>query len=264
MIDLSRLAFVNPSLAKLGLSTLFTLSATLFSTQIFAEIKTFDPQFPQFSENAIERKKSNRFYSLGDATFSHGIKIPAYGVTVQNPMDDGLLKDSEPCTKKTCNFNFTLKAQDATQLKLIELPSIGYVLIPRHWTDISAGTGANGTGSALIMSPNQKEAITLYNSSVCAGCGYPNASLYFPQLLKQSVEYEYGGVQDRNKKLTLVYPLKTTAFFSYQIPNISGKTHGVAKYIDDGDFNFVNIHLTLEQQNRHLATPILNFYNATH
>ena len=62
MIDLSRLAFVNPSLAKLGLSTLFTLSATLFSTQIFAEIKTFDPQFPQFSENAIERKKSNRFY----------------------------------------------------------------------------------------------------------------------------------------------------------------------------------------------------------
>ena len=114
------------------------------------------------------------------------------------------------------------------------------------------------------MSPNQKEAITLYNSSVCAGCGYPNASLYFPQLLKQSLEYEYGGVQDRNKKLTLVYPLKTTAFFSYQIPNISGKTHGVAKYIDDGDFNFVNIHLTLEQQNRHLATPILNFYNATH
>ena len=95
MIDLSRLAFVNPSLAKLGLSTLFTLSATLFSTQIFAEIKTFDPQFPQFSENAIERKKSNRFYSLGDATFSNGIKIPAYGVTVQNPMDDGLLKDSE-------------------------------------------------------------------------------------------------------------------------------------------------------------------------
>ena len=249
---------------KLGLSTILALLTTLLSTHIFADIETFKPQFPQFSENAVQRKKSNSFYALGEAIFSNGIKIPAYGVTVQNPMEDGLLKDSEPCTKKTCNFNFTLKVQDAAQLKLIELPSIGYVLIPRHWTDISAGVGANGTGSALIMSPNQKEAITLYDSSVCAGCGYPNASLYFPQLLKQSVEYEYGGMQDRNKKLTLVYPSKTTAFFSYQIPNISGKTHGVAKYIDDGDFNFVNIHLTLEQKNQHLATPILNFYNATH
>ena len=241
-----------------------SLHSLLFSPVTHANIKIFQPTFPQFSENAVERKKFNQFYSLGEATFSNGIKIPAYGVTVQNPMDDGLLKDSEPCTKKRCLFNFTLKAQDAAQLKLIELPSIGYVLIPRHWTDISAGAGANGTGSALIMSPNQKEAITLYDSSVCAGCGYPNASLYFPHLLKQSVEYEYGGVQDVHKKLTLVYPSKTTAFFSYQIPNIANKTHGVAKYIEDGDFNFVNMHVTLDKMHQHLSTPMLNFYNATH
>lgn len=226
-------------------------------------IESFHPSFPKFSQDETQRKQSNQFYPLGQAQFPNQVTVPVYGVTVENPIDDGLLTAFKPCTKNTCVFTSKLNKKDAEQLKLLAIPSIGYILVPKNWTDISASAGANGTGSALIMSSKQNEAITVYNSSFCVGCGLPHASLYFPKLLKQSLASEFGGMKDPNKKLTLVYPSPTTAFFSYQIPHLNNKTHGIAQYMDDGDFNFVNIHVTLTKDHQHLATPILNFYHAT-
>lgn len=190
--------------------------------------------------------------------------MPFYGVTVLHPVDDGLLKDFKSCSAKSCHFNFKLKAEHASQLKLVALPKLGVILVPKDWQDVQASAGANGTGSALLMGPNPKQAIELYDSSVCVGCGMPYATLYFPNLLKQSLEYEYGGYQDRHKLINIVHPSKQVAFFSYQVPNLSYKTHGVAKYIDDGDFNFREIKVTLDKSQQHLVGPILNFYHFTH
>ncbi|WP_227591424.1 DUF4850 domain-containing protein [Acinetobacter shaoyimingii] len=236
----------------------------LLNTLTFAKVETFNPKFSKFSDNAIQRKKWNQFYSIGYATFNNNVQVPIYGVTVENPYDDGILKESKPCTKNTCTFNFKLDPQQASQIKVIVLPNIGAVMIPRAWTDISASAGANGSGSALIMSADQKEQINLYNSAFCVGCGMPYASLYFPHLLKQSVENEFGGYVDKNKKLNVVYPSKNVAFFSYQIPNLNNKTHGIAKYDDEDTFNFQEISTTLDQSNQNLARPILNFYHAMH
>lgn len=187
-----------------------------------------------------------------------------YGVSVENPYDEGILKESKPCKKNDCSFNFKLDSKQASQLKVIIIPNIGAVLLPRTWTDIYASAGANGSGSALIMSPNQKEQIKLYNSAFCAICGLPNASLYFPHLLQESIENEFGGYVDKNKKLNLVHSSKNVAFFSYQIPNFNNKTHGIAKYDDQDTFNFQEMSITLDKSNGDLARPILNFYNATH
>lgn len=230
----------------------------------YAKVESFEPAFVTFSQNAIQRKKWNRLYPLGQAKFDNQVQVPIYGVTVQHPNLDGELKESKPCSKDGCSFNFKLEPQDATQLKILVIPGTGAVLVPRDWTDIEASKGGNGSGFALIMSPNQKQAIRLYDSSLCVGCGMPYASLYFPQLLKQSIENEFGGYQDRHKKLTLVHPSKNVAFFSYQIANFNNKTHGIAKYVDGDFFNFQEIHVTLDKSQQGLAKPILNFYNATH
>ncbi|WP_288384071.1 DUF4850 domain-containing protein, partial [uncultured Acinetobacter sp.] len=181
-----------------------------------------------------------------------------------NPVNDGLLKGFKSCTAKSCHFDFKLGANLAKQLKLVGLPEIGTVLVPKDWQDIQADAGANGTGYALIMSPDQKQAIQLYDSSVCVGCGMPYASLYFPNLLKESIENEFGGYKDSQKLLNVVHPSKHSAFFSYQIPKLNNKTHGVAKYRDDGDFNFREIKVTLDKSQQHLVGPILNFYQFTH
>jgi len=229
-----------------------------------AEVKSFTPHFPKFYSSATTRKADNQFYALGEAKFLNGVTVPFYGVTAQNPIEDGLLKDFEKCTPKSCSFNFKLDAQHAKQLKLLALPETGLVLVPRNWQDVQANAGANGTGFALAMSPDQKQAIELYDSSFCVGCGLPNATLYFPELLKESLDNEFGGFKDPKKLIKIVHPSKRFAFFSYQIPQVNNKTHGIAKYDDEDTFNYKEVQVTLDKSQQSLVGPILNFYNATH
>lgn len=242
---------------------LFTAFTSLTSSA-YAEVKSFTPHFPQFYSSAATRKADNQFYSLGEAKFLNGITVPFYGVTAQSPTENGLLKDFETCRPKSCRFNFKLDAQHAKQLKLLALPETGLVLAPKNWHDVQANAGANGTGFALIMSPDQKQAIELYDSSFCVGCGLPNATLYFPELLKESLENEFGGFKDPKKLINIVHPSKKVAFFSYQIPQVNNKTHGIAKYDDEDTFNYKEIQVTLDKSQQSLVGPILNFYNTTH
>ncbi|ENV60515.1 DUF4850 domain-containing protein [Acinetobacter soli] len=249
---------------KLIIKTILSLGSILWLPLTHAEVSTFKPSFPQFSNTAKQRQAMNQIYALGEVSFSNDVRVPFYGVTAPNPVDDGLLKGFKWCTAKSCHFDFKLDANLAKQLKLVGLPEIGTVLVPKDWQDIQADAGANGTGYALITSPDQKQAIQLYDSSLCVGCGMPYASLYFPELLKESIENEFGGYKDSQKLLNVVHPSKHSAFFSYQIPKLNNKTHGVAKYRDDGDFNFREIKVTLDKSQQHLVGPILNFYQFTH
>lgn len=246
------------------LNSFLWASLVSLNSTVYAEVKNFTPHFPQFYSSAATRKADNQFYKLGEANFLNGVAVPFYGVTAQNPIEDGLLKNFEKCTLKSCSFNFKLDAQHAKQLKLLALPESGLVLVPRNWQDVQANAGANGTGFALAMSPDQKQAIELYDSSFCVGCGLPNATLYFPELLKESVENEFGGFKDPKKLINIVHPSKKMAFFSYQIPQVNNKTHGIAKYDDEDTFNYKEIQVTLDKSQQSLVGPILNFYNATH
>ncbi|MDM9638220.1 DUF4850 domain-containing protein [Acinetobacter nosocomialis] len=246
------------------LNSFLWASLVSLNSTVYAEVKNFTPHFPQFYSSAATRKADNQFYKLGEANFLNGVAVPFYGVTAQNPIEDGLLKNFEKCTLKNCSFNFKLDAQHAKQLKLLALPETGLVLVPRNWQDVQANAGANGTGFALVMSPDQKQAIELYDSSFCVGCGLPNATLYFPELLKESIENEFGGFKDPKKLINIVHPSKKVAFFSYQIPQVNNKTHGIAKYDDEDTFNYKEIQVTLDKSQQSLVGPILNFYNATH
>lgn len=246
------------------LNSFLWASLVSLNSTVYAEVKNFTPHFPQFYSSAATRKADNQFYKLGEANFLNGVAVPFYGVTAQNPIEDGLLKNFEKCTLKSCSFNFNLDAQHAKQLKLLALPETGLVLVPRNWQDVQANAGANGTGFALAMSPDQKQAIELYDSSFCVGCGLPNATLYFPELLKESIENEFGGFKDPKKLINIVHPSKKMAFFSYQIPQVNNKTHGIAKYDDEDTFNYKEIQVTLDKSQQSLVGPILNFYNATH
>ena len=118
--------------------------------------KNFTPHFPNFIALLQPAKQIINSISLEKQIFKRRCS-PFYGVTAQNPIEDGLLKNFEKCTLKSCSFNFKLDAQHAKQLKLLALPETGLVLVPRNWQDVQANAGANGTGFALAMSPDQNK-----------------------------------------------------------------------------------------------------------
>lgn len=251
------------SLKKINplMTLVFTIGFTSVSS---AEITVFIPTQPQFSTSLKQREQNNQLYALGQAIFNNGVKLPMYAVTAESPTDEGLLKQFAPCTGKNCFFEFNLEPKFAPKLKVLAIHGIGAVLVPKDWQDIQSAVGANGTASSLIMSPDKQQSITLYNSSACVGCGMRPATLYFPELLPQSIENEFYGQYDKHRYLSIVRPSPHVAFFSYQIPTLLGKTHGVAKYDDSDTFNFQNIHLTLKPNEADLARTILNFYHRFH
>ena len=128
--------------------------------------------------------------------------------------------------------------------------------------------GPSGIAYAVLASRKKDEAITIYNSSACAGCAMHSASLYFPNIKKLSLDNEFGAIEDKNHLLNIIKANKNKVYFSYQIPNYPNKTHGIAYYADESDgndvTNFQEIKVTLKPEHQTWARDILNFYQATH
>ncbi len=230
---------------------------------VHAEIKNFEPSFPKYDQNR-QYHSAFKVENIGTAKLNN-ISVPVLGVAVADPTadDDEFYKNYSSCqSQQNCQFKFNIEPAIAKQLKAISLAGFGTILVPADWKVMQSAMGVNGTASTLLMSPKQDEAMTLYNSSACLGCGLPPATLYFPELIKQSLGNDYGAYKDPNKFLTIVKPKKNIAYFSYQIPNYPNKTHGVASYTA-GDFNYKEINLTLKPEHKQLAKYILNFYLLT-
>ena len=101
------------------LCSISTILLLLSAPITHAGVSQFEPIFPQFSNTIKQRQAMNQIYALGEVSFSNDVRVPFYGVTAPNPVDDGLLKDFKSCTAKSCHFDFKLDANLAKQLKLV-------------------------------------------------------------------------------------------------------------------------------------------------
>ena len=84
---------------------------------------------------------------------------------------------------------------------------------------------------------------------------YPCNAL-FSRTIKRKSENEYGGFKDPKNLINIVHPSKKS-LFSYQIPQVNNKTHGIAKYDDKDTFNYKEIQVTLDKSQQFLVGPIL-------
>lgn len=251
--------FIMPTIIKIML-----ISLSFITLPAYADIQIFKPAFPKYdAKEQLNRK--HKEISIGMATINHQFKIPIYGVEVPNPLEDGMYGAYQSCQKpKVCNFDIAhFDATQSNDFKIVIFPGLRTTLVPKSWQVVDAAYGVNGTASAKIMSPNHDEAITLYNSSICVGCGLPNATLFFPELLKESLENEFGGYKDSHKYLTIVRPNKNTAYYSFQIPNYPNKTHGIATYDNEDTFNYQEIEVSLLPSHKAQARYILNMFQSS-
>jgi hydrogenase/urease accessory protein HupE len=143
-------------------------------------------RFPTLKTTALERAKIHKIKSIGQASFKQGVVIPVFGISIENPMQDGLLSDFQSCTVKTCRFKMGIPAAQAQQLVVYQVSGVGMFLAPKTWKDVEAAMGPSGIASLMMSSADGREALTIYNTSACVGCSLSAASLYFPdKLLKQ-------------------------------------------------------------------------------
>jgi len=103
---------------------------------------------------AVEQDFPSKWTSLGTANFKKGTKLPMYGISVQNPMEEGELNDFLDCHKesKACTFNFSIPDAQKDHLQLVQIPDIGVVLVPSEWHEVYAASGVDGSTAFTFYS----------------------------------------------------------------------------------------------------------------
>ena len=154
------------------------MAALACSISGFAAAQTYEAVAPRFAQDASQRQAQNQWHAIGNVHLADGKTVPAYAVSVNNPVDEGLLQDNAACSRKSCDLNVAVSAAQSEQLQALRISGIGWVLAPRGWKNIEAAVGVNGSQSLLLKSPDGRESITYYNSGACVQhqrlCRSPN------------------------------------------------------------------------------------------
>lgn len=225
----------------------------------------YDFVHPRLHTTAQQRAKVHRLTSIGQASFKQGVVVPVFGVSIDNPMQAGLLADFKPCTVKTCTFKMTIPDQQVRQLALYQINGVGMVLAPKAWTTIEAEMGANGSSRLVMLSADGKQGLSATNTSACVGCALSAASLYFDEARREALANEFTAYSTTNVPVNTVPLNKYTVAFSYQLPK-QYPTHGIAKFygMQQDIVNFNQISVVVNPQQKALATTLLNFYHFIH
>ena len=232
------------------------IAAILSGISGLAAAQTYQVSPPKFAQEQAVRQAQNQWHAIGNAYLANGKTVPAYAISVSNPVEEGLLQDNTACTRKSCDLNVTLNDGQASQLQALRINGVGWVLAPRAWKNIEAAVGVNGSQSVLLQSPDGSESMTYYNSGACVGCAYSAASPFFPAALKLAQENEFG-YDEPNAAINIVRPQANQALFSYTVKG-HHTTHGKAVFDQNTDIPYQNMRVTLKPSHKDLANIILN------
>ncbi|WP_162818242.1 DUF4850 domain-containing protein [Aquirhabdus parva] len=202
--------------------------------------------------------------AIGKATFNNGINLPMYGISVENPMDVGVLNDFSDCHKvsKTCTFAFSIPDAQKDQLQLVEIPDTGVTLVPREWREVYAGVGVDGSTSFVFYSQKDRKNLSTsqlahYNAGACVGCAYGAAAQYFDNAIRLAKENDFL-IEPRPKGLHLIKVNAKKVIFSRAV-NATMEMNGVAYFDPDSDEPYSVTTVTLPKTERALASTLLNF-----
>ena len=255
---------------------LFSSLLILLRGNVYADVSIFKTTFPDMAgyTHKAQQHKIEKLPSTILNSSNNLVPIETYIASIPHPFDGtGFYEDYSACNiddfnHVKCQFNYKLSTANAKNFKIFILPGLGATLAPKDWTIIRTDMGPSGVASATLASPNQDEAMTIFNTSSCVFCAMFNASIYFPEVKKKSLANEFGAIEDKTHSLNIVKVNQNKVYFSYQIPNYPNKTHGIAFYADESDgsgyTNFQEIKATLKPEHQSWTREILNFYQATH
>lgn len=248
----------------IGTVWIASLSAAVLTAEA-ADDGRYTYTHPVSVKSVAERAKIHKLIPLGQALFKQGVRIPVYGVTIENPLQDGLLDDYEPCGPKSCHFDFTIKPEQAKQLVLYWVHGVGPFLAPRTWTTIEASMGPSGIAAAMMANADGSQALSVYNTSACVGCSLSAASRYFPEARKEALSNEFMVYKGSNVPVTQVALNRQGVAFSYQLPG-HYPTHGMAHFygMQQDIVNYNQMTVSLKPEDKALASTILNFYHWFH
>ncbi len=234
-----------PRLPSLLLLMILGLSAPFAQ----AELYSFGPP-PATADKADERPKTE---AIGQLLINGHTRLPAYRLALPSGAEDGLRRfDPDSLT-----LHSRQAPKHAGQLAAF-YHAYGWLLVPKGWQAVQGGVGANGSESLLFRPPSGPGYLSFYHTSACIGCAQSTAAVFFPEARKDAQANDflfYTGTRT---------PLHTSRIrphmMAYRTTADGQQIDGVAYYNAAEDLPFFKVEVSLPAAQRHLATPILNWF----
>ena len=224
-----------------------------------AQAAMYQPVVPKFEQAAATRAKDNQWQDIGTVQIGN-VVLPAYSVTVREPMEGGLLTSDVLC-KPACRWRFAKSetlVRHQNELVALHVAGLGWLLVPKAWRNLEAGLGVNGSKSLLIKSNDGKGYITYQHTGACVGCALSSAAPFYPQAFQDARDYGFAP-RAANPYIKLVRAANGRTLFSYILPN-QYPTHGVAYFVSQADTPYQDMRVSLPVEQKALAGVILNAF----
>lgn len=232
-----------------------TIALCLIWGHAVAKAERYDFQIPSFKTPAEDTPKSKY---VGELTFKNGTHIAAYNLTLVSGIEEsGWVTPEIGSLKIDSSFN----ADSAKRLDAYAHPN-GWIIVPKGWKPVAAGSGANGSVS-LLFSPDQSGEmyLTYHSSGACVGCAQSSASLFFPNAKLSAKNNDFSYYDRTNvKSLKTVNLRPNYVAYSYRFDQ-GNLVNGLAIYDENNEGSiYQNIVIRIPDQDLRIASVILNRY----
>lgn len=238
---------MKPIRTLLNLSFIL-LAALTVSANALADGKEFSYHRPDFKVNPDGAPKSKR---AGEVETRNGMKIPVYSLSMPSGSTDGL----QTFTPQSRQLDMEIKPEIAAQLDAYAY-SEGIILVPKNWTIMTAGAGADGSTSLLFAPDKSGQSYLAFESAgACIGCAYSDASVYFDEARKLAKREDFLFY----RKSDLIQSVQLNhAERGYRIKTEGNPVDGIAYFDSSSDFPFFDVQISLPATQHPVATAVLN------
>jgi len=135
---------------------------------------------PIDAERAAELKVTPIGTRLAGAT-----QIPAFSVDARTGLDLG------PDDRGLAELPVLPRNINARSLSWVHLTGYGWLMIPRDWSVVDAGAGADGSMALVAQAKSGASWLEYSDAGQCVGCAISAANCFYPQAHAQAIEYEF-------------------------------------------------------------------------
>jgi len=191
---------------------------------------------------------------LGELKLNGDIRLPAFQLTVKDGIAESGWSTATPDSlevRSTCDPKF------AGRLSAFYHTN-GWILVPKDWKAVRGANGVDGSEAITFAPPTGVGRLSYWTPGACVGCALSTAAVFFPEAQREAKKEDFLFYNGTN------VPLKTVRIrpkmVAYRAVVEGQPIDGLALFDPDNDYFFFMVEVSLPDQDRDLAKPILNWF----
>lgn len=135
----------------------------------------------------VERALELKVAAIGTRS-ARARQIPAFSIDTRTGLE---LSPQDRVLAEQPTLPKSITAKMANSISWIHITGYGWLLIPRAWSVVDGGVGADGSMVLVAQSKTGGSWLEYTDAGQCVGCAIGAARCFYPQAQAQAIEFEF-------------------------------------------------------------------------